>query len=106
MREQADKRSIESKQLAAMLLKMHEAGIRFYTETDLDDTSTGFLEEIEPGVYRLTTLKGFLLQAEKGKFTWKGKTLTRDQAELFVNVFAFMCKTEFATLQQKGHMLR
>ena len=102
---EADKEVLNFRQVADMLMKMHAAGIRFYTDADLDDTSSCFINEIEPGVYQIMTLRGFLLQSEKGKFTWKGNTLTRDQAELFINVLAFMCKTDFATLQQNGHSI-
>lgn len=76
------------------LRELFDNGYRFYTEKDLDDKNTGLIEEISPGVYQVTTLRGLLHQAEQGLWTYRGETVPREVMEFFIHCLAFCAKAK------------
>ena len=83
-------------QLVDIFKKIHNTGIRFYTEKDLNDLSLGInLDEPMPGFYAGYTLKGVMQLAEQGYMKWEGKKINRDKAELAINAFFFFLKAEY-----------
>lgn len=77
-----------------LLRELFDSGYRFYTEEDLDDKNTGFIKEISPGVYQVTTLRGLLHQAEQGLLTYRGETISREVMEFFIHCLAFCAKAK------------
>lgn len=72
-----------------LFLDLWESGFRFIDEKGLNDHRSGVSWEMD-GKYEGYTIKGLMNLAARGKYKFKGLTLTPEEVEYMFNYLAYI----------------